>query len=940
MTTEVDPVRFAAAAARFTAFFNELRVAFVEREDLLVQVALALLCKEHVLVTGPPGTAKSQLASAVFRRILDEETGLPSLYTRQFTESTVQTDLVGPIDFKTLVETGRTEHFTDEGMLGAVHSFLDEVFDGRDAVLRAALNVLQERELKQGTRTTQGSMECSLMTSNRYISSILETSRQTLLAFVDRIAFVSFVPRGFAEPANLGVVLRRQLAGTDRPALEASLTLQDLDTLQAAVDSVEIAPAVCDGVAAFLEMIDAELNGAVRADPTFIPTRYLSTRTAVRSGRVLRAIAVYDRMFRDDKRPLTVLHGDLAWLRLHLLLSGPTPADAAKLLERETDPEERRQLAILRTEREIFERCWKKLPPIKVPPPSRAARRAAPGAKTSDSNDPAAPPRPEMANPGAGGQSPIARASAPSKLDEQEAALAAATRDGAPAAVIVALRGIIQTAPAAGADAERANRLIKEAVAGLTRRAVHAGLTARGKVRKLHEAVVDLASFADAVDGATPATRTLARWLRGRALDLIAEAASFAPGASEADLEIVSGDAPPGAHDARVEARLGALEALETLRKELYAKGADASNREAAESAWKCAVGLAEDDLVLLLDDAFRAAVVSTITAVSADRLSDVLRRLAPEFVRLDAMAQRLTALRGTPSAIKSRVVGPRIAPLVGAAFQRIDATDRVALMRQIEALVAVLREAGLDAAIAPREWVTWAASALVRGDWSPRGQRAGELDFDGYRQMRASEQRIPNSYTLAEIALRVAPDLVLTSGASRPDDSVVALAALLAQIPDPTRAQVVRFDLGRITRALDYLERWWKWLTRPEAGGADPGEREEEPGRLDGIVKSKFFRVLLDDLAPMRFSLEARIIAEIFPDHAEEAATLRARLESLQLRARQRIAELLHRRADAAWEAALAGITRPDADPGPTPAEPAGAATGPDAAPPAVEER
>ena len=42
----------------------------------------------------------------------------------QFTESTVQTDLVGPIDFKTLMQTGRTEHFTDEGLLGAVLTVL------------------------------------------------------------------------------------------------------------------------------------------------------------------------------------------------------------------------------------------------------------------------------------------------------------------------------------------------------------------------------------------------------------------------------------------------------------------------------------------------------------------------------------------------------------------------------------------------------------------------------------------------------------------------------------------------------------------------------------------------------------------------------------------------------------------------------------------------
>ena len=189
------------AGDRFVAFFRELEGAFIEREDVLKQIALALLARQHVLMTGPPGTAKSQLATLVLGRIVSQDTGRPSLFARQFTESTVQTDLVGPIDFKTLMDTGRTQHFTDEGILGAVHAFLDEVFDGRDMLLRSALNILHERELKEGTKTTAGRIECALMTSNRYLAEILDNER--LVAFVDRIAFLSFVPKGFADPDAL-----------------------------------------------------------------------------------------------------------------------------------------------------------------------------------------------------------------------------------------------------------------------------------------------------------------------------------------------------------------------------------------------------------------------------------------------------------------------------------------------------------------------------------------------------------------------------------------------------------------------------------------------------------------------------------------------------------------------------------------------------------------
>jgi hypothetical protein len=58
-----------------------------------------------------------------------------------------------------LTETGRSEHFTDEGLLGAVHAHLDEILDDRDMLLRSTLNLLHERELQHGTRIVAGEIE-------------------------------------------------------------------------------------------------------------------------------------------------------------------------------------------------------------------------------------------------------------------------------------------------------------------------------------------------------------------------------------------------------------------------------------------------------------------------------------------------------------------------------------------------------------------------------------------------------------------------------------------------------------------------------------------------------------------------------------------------------------------------------------------------------------
>ena len=874
----VDPIRLEAASNRFRAFFDELHHIFLERDDLLLQLALALLSREHLLVTGPPGTAKSQLASAVFGRILDEETGEPSLYARQIGESTVQTDLIGPIDFKTLMETGRTEHFTDEGMLGAVHAFLDEIFDGRDMLLRSALNVLHEREVKQGGRVKRGRIECALMTTNRYIADVLDSSRETLLAFVDRIAFVSFVPRGFADPNRLGLVLRRHVGSSSRTLLESTLSVQDLDALQHAVDDVHVSDPVCDGLATLLERFDRELNAAVRADPAFVPTRYISTRTAVRSGRVLRAAVIADKILHNPKRTLDVLPSDFKWLRLHLLLSGPTPDQTEALLGRESDPNERRQLGIVRTERSIFESCLAQMPPIQVKPrpvaattPDAVTVPADGGKKKKRKSEPPPPPEDK-----------------PRTLVDQ----AVASKD--PTRLLSVMRELGAQARAGSIESERAAALVKETTGALTALVLRRGIDAAagGNTRPMGEVVKDLSRLASEVDDGSAGTRATARWLRGRALVMVDEAAGHAAGASSTDLVASIVDDGTEAQG-RARARIEALEALYELRRELLGQGAVHETGE--EKAWQRAVAAAEDDIAILLDISLRNVVTSALKSAPSRRLAEVLAAIAPELDRLDGMAARLQRVRGAPSTLKAKVTGPRLGALIEAVFKGFDARDRAALVREVEGLVAVLGKAGLGRAIAPEAFLGWAAEALLRGDVVPAVNTEKPLDFDGYRRLRAGEQRVSSAYTLAEIALVVAPDGV--RDAPSPAEAAAAIAAACGKLPDSVRGQVVAGDLARIGRALDYLERFWSHL-EGTAGGSE--------ARLREIVQSRFFDLLWDEGAATRFALEARNVAEVFPAHVAEVDAMRRRIDVLDEKTRTAVTELFRRRSDAAWAQAL----------------------------------
>lgn len=874
-----DPIRVEAASSRFRAFFDELHQVFFERDDLLLQLGLALLSREHLLVTGPPGTAKSQLASAVFGRILDESTGEPSLYARQIGESTVQTDLIGPIDFKTLVETGRTEHFTDEGMLGAVHAFLDEIFDGRDMLLRSALNVLHEREVKQGGKITRGRIECALMTTNRYIADVLASNRETLLAFVDRIAFVSFVPRSFASPSRLGLVLRRHVGRSSRVLLESTLSVQDLDALQELVDGVYVSDPVCDGLATFLEMFARELNAAVQADPELVPTRYISTRTAVRSGQVLRAAVVLDKMLQNPSRPLEVLPSDLKWLRLHLLLSGPTPDDTEALLARESDPTERRQLGIVRTERAIFETCLAQMPAIHVTP-----------RQTSTQSFVASAPAPE-----ASGKRKKRKSEPPPPPVDKPALLvseAIASRDTQ--RLLAAMTELSGQMRAGTIAPERGSELLKEATGALGTILMRAGIEASAgfDLQPIAELARKLGGLASDVDTGAPGTRMMARWLRGRALVMIDEAAAHAAGASSTDLMASIVDDGLEAQR-RASARIDALEALQESRRELVGKGA--SHEVGEEKAWQRAVSAAEEDVATLLDISLRSVASSALRSAPSRRLTEVLAAIAPELDRLDALGKRISALSGAPSTLKEKVTGRRLSALVEAAFLGFDARDRAALVREVEALVGVLARASLSQAIAPQAFLTWTADALLRGDSDKPQTSPKKHDYDGYRRLRSAEQRVSSAFTLAEVALVIAPTIVRTS--SSLVDVQTAIAGLCTRLPEETRTRIVQGDLSRITRALSYLEAFWAELS---------SVRGDEELRLREIVNSRLFDILWDESALVRFALEARNVMEVFPGHHEAVAEVRKRIEALDQTTHQAVTELFRRRSDAAWAEAL----------------------------------
>ncbi len=833
------------AAKRFAEFFSELQRTFVERDDVLRQVALALLAREHVLLTGPPGTAKSSLASAVLARIVDDRSLAPSVFARQFTESTVQTDLVGPINFKTLTETGRTEHFTDEGILGAVHAFLDEVLDGRDMLLRSTLNLLQERELKEGAKITRGRIECALMTTNRYLAEVIEQSRETLLAFVDRIAFLSFVPKGFAAPDGLSRVLHEQVGGAGRPELRAFLTIQDVDALQELVEVVTVPDFVCQRLSTLLSTLEAEQESAARADPTYVPTRYLSTRTAVRLGNLLRSICVFDWATRHPDRALEVGPSDLEWLRLALLLSGPERKDVDALLARETDPRERRQLEILRLERDMFDRAFAALPP----PPT------------------------------------------PAEKPERQKHERSSTEPEAQGTLLERTRRLVED----GGGAER-QRALEAEVGALVRTALLEGL-ALGASEEADPltAARGLADIADDLEHTDGSKRPVARWLRGRALALLRECAKLSPVDIAATAR--SAASPPHALEVVLKQaadRLARAESLVALRERLRAGAALDESSAETESAFAHALECAEDDLVRLWDDGFRDAVQTALEQASATELAPVLEVLAPVFDALDGSAARLAAL-GAPGRLKARVVGPRLSPLVAATFERFEARDRLAVAAEVDAVLRILAQAGLSGSIAPKDLLAWSAKALLRSDRRGALPATGDASFaERYRAVRAARERVSSGFVLCDLCLHL-----VSPGGHEALAVSADVIALVGSLPEELKARLAEADLSRIEAPLEVLEAWFESVR--EGMKSNP-----EAALVDRSVAA-FLELVGAEMALTRFELELSLVATLFESSRGEVSRVGARVAALAENARTAAHALLDERARHAWQATWA---------------------------------
>jgi MoxR-like ATPase len=128
---------------------EELRSSFFERGELIDGALAALLSREHVLIIGPPGTAKSMLADELCRCI--EGAGY---FQWLLTKFTTPEELFGAVSLKGL-EEDEYRRVTIHKLPEAHIAFLDEVFKANSSILNSLLTLMNERVFHNGRQRAE-----------------------------------------------------------------------------------------------------------------------------------------------------------------------------------------------------------------------------------------------------------------------------------------------------------------------------------------------------------------------------------------------------------------------------------------------------------------------------------------------------------------------------------------------------------------------------------------------------------------------------------------------------------------------------------------------------------------------------------------------------------------------------------------------------------------
>lgn len=167
------PPRGERVSSRLTRVADQLDRQFLGKSEVIRLLLISIVAREHAVIIGPPGTAKSALLRSL-SELLDAR-----YFEYLLTRFTEPNELFGPVDIEAF-RRGQYQRRT-EGMLPEAEVvFLDEIFKSNSAILNSLLTLLNERLFRSGSQ----SIQCPLLSV--FGASNEPPTDEALVALYDR----------------------------------------------------------------------------------------------------------------------------------------------------------------------------------------------------------------------------------------------------------------------------------------------------------------------------------------------------------------------------------------------------------------------------------------------------------------------------------------------------------------------------------------------------------------------------------------------------------------------------------------------------------------------------------------------------------------------------------------------------------------------------------
>lgn len=226
----LNPAVLQSAQAKMSQIFVEMNNLFVERDELIKLMELAIVTGTNLLMLGPPGTAKSAITYELCGRIENA-----NYFQWMLNKTSDPSEILGPFSVKEM-ENDKFMRITTGKLPEAHIAFMDEVFKSNAPTLNALLTIMNEHIFYNDGKPVDVPLISMFGASNE------PPEDESLDAMYDRFIFrmnVQYI-HDAANKKRMHSNYVDNRAGLLNMVNKTTITLAEVQALQAAAKTVKV----------------------------------------------------------------------------------------------------------------------------------------------------------------------------------------------------------------------------------------------------------------------------------------------------------------------------------------------------------------------------------------------------------------------------------------------------------------------------------------------------------------------------------------------------------------------------------------------------------------------------------------------------------------------------------------------------------------------------